>query len=73
MMTCTLFVALTLGQPLTDNSLPKLRDAIMPAREELRWRDIAWQPTLWDALLAAQRDEKPVLLYAMNGNPLGCV
>ena len=69
----TLLVALVIGQDLTDANFDKLRDQIVPTRDELKWRSIPWQPTVWDALVVAQKQEKPILLYAMNGNPLGCV
>jgi hypothetical protein len=45
--------------------------AIVPAGTELAWHAVAWRPELRAALLEAGRDDKPVLLWAMNGHPLG--
>ena len=54
---------------------PEARDAIcrqvLPSAEEMAWRAIDWHETLGDGLLAGQHAEKPVLLWAMNGHPLG--
>ena len=45
--------------------------AIVPRAEELDWRAIPWQAELRTALVEASRLQKPVLLWAMNGHPLG--
>lgn len=45
---------------------------IMPAAGELRWQAIPWRAVLADAVVEAHRADKPVLLWAMNGHPLGC-
>ncbi len=59
-----------LCQELTDESYDKWRDHVVPKAEELRWRAVGWQPTFWDAVVKAQKEEKPILLWAMNGHPL---
>ena len=33
---------------------------------------IAWLPSLWDAVEASHEKRRPILLWAMNGHPLGC-
>ena len=45
--------------------------AIVPHAGELDWRAIPWQAELRTALVEANRVQKPVLLWAMNGHPLG--
>lgn len=45
---------------------------IRPKPEEVRWRDIPWQTDLRDACHLARETGKPIFLWAMNGNPLGC-
>jgi hypothetical protein len=45
--------------------------AIVPRESELDWRAIPWQAELGTALVEAGRVQKPVLLWAMNGHPLG--
>ncbi len=59
-------------QDLNDKSYEKLRDQIAPSKEEVAWLAIPWHVSLWDAVIEAQKQEKPVLLYAMNGHPLAC-
>ena len=38
-----------------------------------KWRQIAWIPDLWRGVEASQAQNKPMFLWAMNGDPLGCV
>jgi hypothetical protein len=45
--------------------------AIVPAGDELGWKSLPWQTELRSAMLAASAQHKPVLLWAMNGHPLG--
>ena len=45
---------------------------IKPRPEEVRWTAIPWQTNLWAARRLAAQHGKPIFLWAMNGNPLGC-
>lgn len=45
---------------------------IRPAADELRWREIPWQTDIANACRGAAAQERPIFLWAMNGNPLGC-
>lgn len=38
-----------------------------------KWRKIAWIPSIWDGVEASQVRNKPMFIWAMNGDPLGCV
>ena len=38
-----------------------------------QWRKIEWIPSLWDGVEASQARNKPMFIWAMNGDPLGCV
>jgi hypothetical protein len=67
-----LVAAPALGQELNEETFEGWRDAILPDASELVWSEIPWRPTYWEALQEAQQLEKPVLLWAMNGHPLGC-
>ena len=60
------------AQQLSEDTFETLRDAIVPKAGEVRWREIPWRPSLWDALREARAKDAPVLLWAMNGHPLGC-
>lgn len=44
---------------------------IRPRPDELSWQAIPWRTSIPEALSIAARDRKPVLLWTMNGNPLG--
>lgn len=46
--------------------------AILPSAEEERWLRIPWHTNIAEARAEAQRLNKPLLLWVMNGNPLGC-
>ena len=41
--------------------------------DELRWTGIPWETDLWEARLKAAAVNRPMFIWAMNGNPLGCV
>lgn len=56
--------------PATDAFDQKL-EAILPGEEELAWRAIPWRAEFRAALIEADQLGKPVLLWAMNGHPLG--
>jgi len=56
----------------TATNFERLRDAVLPDRSELVWKQLGWHASLWDGLIEAQAKEKPILLWAMNGHPLGC-
>jgi len=57
---------------LDDASFRKVIDTIRPRPDETRWREIPWQTDIRDACRLAAETGKPVFLWAMNGNPLGC-
>lgn len=45
---------------------------ILPTEEEQAWMQIPWLPDLQSGIDAAAEAGKPVLLWTMNGHPLGC-
>jgi len=58
---------------VTVENVSALERLIAPPAEEMRYASIGWRQTLWDAAKEAQKVDKPILLWAMNGHPLGCV
>jgi hypothetical protein len=48
------------------------RDHILPDPTEMAWEQIPWLTTFKDGILAADTSAKPLLLWTMNGHPLGC-
>ena len=57
---------------LNDENYEVWRDHIRPNPSELTWEQIPWLTTFKDGILAADAAGKPLLLWTMNGHPLGC-
>jgi hypothetical protein len=57
---------------INEQNFDKLVKHILPTKQECRWQEIPWRNTFWDAVQEANRAEKPILLWGMNGHPLGC-
>jgi hypothetical protein len=62
----------TAAPPLTDATFEALRDAILPSAEERAFEAVGWRPSFGEAVREAREQGRPVLLWAMNGHPLGC-
>jgi len=45
---------------------------IQPVADELRWKQMDWQPDLASGIEKAAESGKPILLWTMNGHPFGC-
>jgi hypothetical protein len=61
------------AEPLTAKQSNELLAVIKPGKEEDRWAIIPWQTDLWQARQLAAKEGKPILLWEMDGHPLGCV
>lgn len=46
--------------------------AIWPGMDERGWEAIDWLPTFHEGLQAADAAGKPLVVWVMNGHPLGC-
>jgi len=60
------------GVPLASDTLDAWRAHILPGADELAYASIPWHVTFADGLEAARAEGRPLLLWAMNGHPLGC-
>ena len=60
------------AEPLTARQCTRLHALIKPARGEDRWAQIPWLTSLWEARWRAAAEGKPILLWEMDGHPLGC-
>ena len=68
------------GQPMPgqgqsqqpDFKVDQLLTLIRPAEGEDPFSTIPWQTKLWDARKLAAKEGKPILLWEMDGHPLGC-
>lgn len=68
----TFFGLAVRGQELTEKNYDDIKKEVLPTAAEEEWRKIDWHPTLWDGVIKGQKDEKPIMLFAMNGHPFGC-
>ena len=74
-MITSLFAALALSAAADEvgvDRIAELQALIKPRPEETRWEQIPWQVDLWDARRKAAREGKPIMLWEMDGNPMGC-
>lgn len=55
-----------------DRALARWLARVEPGEDERTWQTIPWLPSLWEGLLASAREGRPLLLWVMNGHPLGC-
>jgi hypothetical protein len=46
--------------------------AIRPVEGEDRFAQVPWLTSLWEARKVAAKEGKPILLWEMDGHPLGC-
>ncbi len=70
-----LLLALSLlaaGDDVAPGTLDALKTLVKPRPEETKWEEIPWRVDLWDARREAARLGKPILLWEMDGNPMGC-
>ena len=57
---------------LSDSEYASALKAIRPAAGEDRFAQIPWLTSLWEARQKAAKEGKPILLWEMDGHPLGC-
>lgn len=60
------------GDPIDPQQFAKLHSLIKPKPEESKWEQIPWLTDLWEARQQAAAEGKPILLWEMDGHPLGC-
>jgi hypothetical protein len=61
----------TAPQAAADDLDRKIR-AVLPRPEEERWLKVPWELNLMKARLESQEAGKPLLVWIMDGNVLGC-
>jgi hypothetical protein len=62
----------TREEPIGEQEFNKLKELIQPDDNEDRWNQIPWLVNLWQAREKAAAEGKPILLWEMDGHPLGC-
>ena len=73
-MTVILLAALLAlsGDEVNTANLDRLKTLIKPRAEETKWEEIPWRVDLWQARRDAAKAGKPLVLWEMDGNPMGC-
>jgi hypothetical protein len=56
----------------TPEQFARLHTLIKPQAGEDKWAAIPWLTSLWQARQQAAAEGKPILLWEMDGHPLGC-
>jgi hypothetical protein len=64
--------SISAAPPFTDEDAARLRKVIHPLPGEDPFETIPWETNLWDARVKAAAAGKPILLWEMDGHPLGC-
>lgn len=59
-------------QPQRSAEYAKWRAYLLPSASEQSHRTIPWRASVLHGLIDAQKQDKPILLFLMNGHPLGC-
>ncbi len=62
----------TSAKPPTAAEFERVRRHVVPTKKDMLWAKVGWRPTLWDAVIDAHKEKKPILLWAMNGHALAC-
>lgn len=68
----TLSIVMATGWEPTAENYESLIKAIQPSAKENKWKDIGWRSQFWPAVKEAKELGRPILLWTMNGHPLGC-
>ena len=65
--------AATLAAPSLDKvNTDQLRKVVLPKPSELKWLAIPWETSIWKARQRGAKEGKPILLWEMDGHPMGC-
>jgi len=57
----------------TGEDLKVLHEFIMGDVKDQKWQTIEWHGDLLEARMKAKKQNRPLFVWAMNGDPLGCV
>ena len=57
---------------LNGENFSEWRDRIRATESELVWQNLPWATSYHEGLRQAAAKNKPLLLWVMNGHPMGC-
>lgn len=63
---------ITTKSSLSDVNFDFWRNYIKASDTELQWQKLPWKMSFHEGLKEGVKLNKPILLWAMNGHPLGC-
>lgn len=69
----TAIISAIQSEALTDDQFDLLTHFIQPSNAEEKWRETAWIPSIHEGRKLGVAQNKPLFIWAMNGDPLGCV
>ncbi len=69
---CLAAIPVRAAEPIPADQFAALHALVKPASDEDRWAAIPWRTSLWQARQEAAKAGKPILLWEMDGHPLGC-
>jgi hypothetical protein len=58
--------------PIKPDQFAALHALVKPTADEEKWLEVPWMASLWEARQRAAAQGKPILLWEMDGHPLGC-
>ena len=58
---------------LSGDQFSLMTNFIRASAKEDKWRETPWSPSIHQGRLAGEASNKPLFIWAMNGDPLGCV
>ena len=62
----------SLSEQLGPSNFEAWAEFIRPSDSERKFEDIGWRNEFWPAVEEARALGRPLLLWTMNGHPLGC-
>ena len=71
-MFLALSMVLSADAGLDAETLAAVKAAVAPTVQDDKWLQIGWKASLWEARKEAAAKGKPILLWEMDGHPLGC-
>ena len=56
---------------LTERTYLSILESLQEPPFETYWKEIPWRPNFTEAIEDARKEDKPILLWMMNGHPCG--
>ena len=56
----------------TEDNFQRWKGYLQQSSQEQKWQEISWHAVFWEGVQHARAQDKPILLWVMNGHPLGC-